>query len=110
LVIGLNQNFKLGEVYAFPNPAKNGKSPVIHVEVGVADGVELKFYDAAGELIHQDEISGMPSIIDDGQGPQYAYEYIWQNNIPSGTYIYVIRAHKNGEGELKKISKLAVIR
>ncbi len=109
-VLGPDPAFKLGEVYAFPNPAKKGKKPILHVEVGVADTVQLRFYDVAGDLVHETELSGNPLIIDDGQGPQYAYEYPWDGHIPSGTYIYVMRAKKVGHEDLEKISKLAVIR
>ncbi len=110
VITGPDPTFTLGEVYSFPNPAKKGRRPTIHVEVGIADSVNLRFYDVAGDLVHETELTGTPPVIDDGQGPQYAYEYTWSQNVASGVYIYAMRAKKNGYPDLQKISKLAVIR
>jgi hypothetical protein len=106
----LNPELKLGEVYAFPNPAKRGKKPTIHVEVGVADSVKLRIYDIAGDLLHETEITSAPLIINDGHGKEYAYEYVWDGTIPSGTYICVVQASKKDKADLKATIKLAVIR
>ena len=108
--LGADPIFRLGEVYAYPNPAKGGKIPKIHVEAGISDGLEIRIYGVSGNLVHQANIAGPPAIIDDGQGPEYAYEYVWEGYIPSGVYIYVVEARKQGAGSLKKASKLAVIR
>ena len=67
--------FKLGEVYCYPNPAKK-TNPTFHIETGQADKVELKVYDIAGDIIHETVLTGLPQVIDDGKGPQYAYEYL----------------------------------
>lgn len=104
------QDFRLGQVYAFPNPARYGASPTIHVEAGVADSVELRFYDMAGDLAHRAELQGPPQTIDDGQGPEYAYEYVWRGSIPSGVYLCVVKVRKSGSEDLRRIVKLAVIR
>lgn len=106
----LNPEFQLGEVYAFPNPAKRGKKPTIHVEVGIADSVKLRIYDIAGDLLHEAEISSAPLIIDDGHGKEYAYEYVWDGTIPSGTYICVMQASKKDKADIRVTVKLAVIR
>ena len=103
-------SYQLGEVYAFPNPAKHGKKPTVHVEAGIAESVEFRFYDTSGELVHRAELRGSPQIIDDGQGPEYAYEYPWEGQIPSGTYLCAITAHKSGEPDLKRTCRIAVIR
>ena len=109
IVQSADASFKLGEVYCFPNPAKK-TNPTFHMEVGIADKVQLYIYDVSGSLIHETLISGLPQIIDDGQGSQYAYEYIWNaSNIASGVYIYRVKAEKNGKA-LKKNGKCAVIR
>ena len=101
--------FKLGEVYAFPNPAKR-HNPTLHIEVGIADSVEIRIYDIAGDLAHETRLAGMPQIIDDGQGPQYAYEYTWDiSGIGSGVYIYAIRARK-GKQDIRSVGKCAVIK
>lgn len=106
----LDGAYRLGEVYAFPNPAKRGKKPTVHVEAGIAESVEFRFYDVSGELVHRSEIRGTPQIIDDGQGEEYAYEYSWEGAIPSGTYLCVVTARRSGAPDLKRICRIAVIR
>ena len=107
VVSGPDPTFKLGEVYSFPNPAKRGKWPTIHFESGIADRVEINIYDIAGELALSSEITDKPAIIND----KYAYEYSWNvSSVASGVYIYLIRARKSGEKEIKVIKKLAVIK
>jgi hypothetical protein len=101
--------FKLGEVYCYPNPAKK-TNPTFHIETGLADKVELKVYDTSGDLIHETVLPGIPQVIDDGQGPQYAYEYLWDvKNAGSGVYIFSITA-KKGDKTLKKTGRCAVIK
>ena len=103
--------FRLGEVYAFPSPARRGQRPTIHVEAGLADSVKIRIYDLAGDPVHEAEVAGPPAIIDDGQGAQYAFEYPWNTDrAGSGVYVFVIEAKKNGEGVIKKIGKLAIIK
>src|SRR5205823_355797 len=70
---GPDPTFKMKRVYCSPNPLKRGQKAVIHVEVGIADSVRLQFYGVSGDLVHETELSGPPRIMDDGQGPQYAY-------------------------------------
>jgi hypothetical protein len=106
--VGPDPTFKLGEVYAFPNPSRHGKKPTIHIEVGLADSVDVRIYDVSGQILHETTLTS-PQVVDDGNGPQYAYEYTWNEDIPSGTYIFAMNAKKGSDG-LKKISKLAVIR
>ena len=75
--------FKLGEVYAFPNPAKNGKNPIIHAETGLADKLDLAIYNIAGELIETSSIDGTRWKIVDSK---YCYEWEWNTtNIASAT-------------------------
>jgi hypothetical protein len=97
-------------VYGFPNPVRNGAKQTIHIEVGIADSIQLRFYDVAGELIKEQRISGLPQAVDDGHGVEYAYETVWSDGIPSGTYLCTVLAHKGNATDLKRTIKLAVIR
>jgi hypothetical protein len=99
--------FRKGEIYSFPNPAKNGKWPTIHIECGVADKVEIRIYNIAAEFIHSADLNGIPPII---KG-KYAYEYNWDiSHIASGVYIYTIRAKKAGYPDIKATGKAAIIK
>ncbi|MBI4667765.1 MAG: T9SS type A sorting domain-containing protein, partial [Elusimicrobia bacterium] len=103
--------FKMGEAYCFPNPATGSQKPTFHIETGLADKVELRIYDISGELIHETTLDVPPQVIDDGQGPQYAYEYPWDaSRVGSGVYVYVIQSFKAGEGTLKKMGKCALVK
>lgn len=107
--LAADSSFKLGEVYCYPNPAKR-TSPTFHIETGLADKVEIKVYDTSGDLVYETAITGMPQVIDDGQGPQYAYEYLWDvRNTGSGVYIFSMTA-KKGDKTLRKNGRCAVIK
>ncbi|MDQ7774178.1 MAG: IPT/TIG domain-containing protein [Elusimicrobiales bacterium] len=97
--------FKLGEVYVYPDPAKGGKVPVFHIEVGTADTVKLKVYTVAGQLAHERTITGSPQAV----GSVYAYEYPWTGHIASGVYYYTIEAERAGK-KLKTKGKFSVVR
>lgn len=107
---GLDTTFVMRDVYAFPNPAVRGQRPVLHASVGVADKVTFRIYDIAGTPVREGTIDSAPQIIDDGTGPKYAYEYVWDGHIPSGVYLYVVVAEKNGHAPIKRVGKLAVVR
>ena len=62
-----------GEVYAFPNPARGGQNPTLHIEAGSSDKVEIRIYDVTGELVHSATLRGPPLIINDGQGAEQAF-------------------------------------
>lgn len=106
----LDPGFYLREVYSFPNPAVGGARPTLHVEVGVADRVTIRVYDIAGQPVHEATLDGPPAVINDGSGPQYAYEHAWEGHIPSGVYLYTVTAEKAGQGTIRKAGKLAVVR
>lgn len=107
--LAADPGFKLGEVYCYPNPSKK-TNPSFHMETGLADKVELKVYDTAGDLVYETVLTGTPQVIDDGQGPQYAYEYLWDvRNIGSGVYIFSMTA-KKGDKTLRKSGRCAVIK
>lgn len=102
---GPSEEFVLGEVYSFPNPAKLC-NPTIHFECGVADLVEIRIYNIAAELVKSLEMTDFPSIVNG----KYTYEYTWDvSDVASGVYLCLVRAHKDGK-VLKKIKKMAVIR
>ncbi|MBI4668001.1 MAG: T9SS type A sorting domain-containing protein [Elusimicrobia bacterium] len=110
LIQGADPTFKLGEIYCYPNPAKR-QNPTFHIEVGVADKVDLRLYDISGDLIHEISLSGDPQIIDNGQGLQYAYEYPWDaSNIGSGVYVFVVQSFKANKETLKKIGKCVIVK
>ncbi|MDQ7774001.1 MAG: T9SS type A sorting domain-containing protein [Elusimicrobiales bacterium] len=101
--------FKLGEVYCYPNPARR-TNPTFHMETGLADKVQLKIYDVSGDLVHETTLSGTPQQVDDGQGPQLAYEYLWDTkNAGSGVYIFSITSSQ-GDKNLKRTGRCAVIK
>ncbi len=103
----VDPTFKLNEAYAYPNPAYNGSRPTIHIECGIADSVEIRIYDVAGELLHDRRIDGPPVIINN----MYAYEYTWDSGgQASGVYVYVVLAKKAGDNPIKIMKKLALIK
>jgi len=106
---GPSADFRLGEVYVYPNPAKRGAIPIFHIEVGIADSVKIRIYNVAGDIAHERMLVDMPQAIYDGNGLSYAYEYPWDGHIPSGVYYYTMEALK-GSKTIKKAGKLAVIR
>jgi len=109
VLAGPDPEFRLGEVYVFPNPAKGSEAPVFHIETGIADSVKITIYTVSGRAAHEYTLTGLPSELDDGNGLSYAYEYAWRGHIPSGVYLYYIEAQKAGQ-KLKKTGKFAVVR
>lgn len=92
--------FEKGEIYVFPNPAKV-EDPTFHLEFTNADKIKLAVYNIAAELIFEKEVLN----------PRDVYEWNWDTSgIPSGVYIYVARALKQGEKNIKVIKKLALIK
>ena len=106
---GADATFGLRDVFVFPNPAKGGAKPTIHVEAGVADQVTIKIFNLAGQQMAATTLSGVPTVIDSGSGPRYAYEFTWNDRIASGIYFYLIDAEKAGQ-HLTKHGKFAVVR
>jgi len=64
MVITADPTFILREIYVFPNPAKDGKSPIIRALVGIADKVEIRIYDLAGELVSSEQLAGSSKFRD----------------------------------------------
>ena len=104
--VSADASFTKGETFVYPNPAKEGKNPTIHVEVGVADKLQINIYDVSGELVGNTEITDSPSIVDG----KYAYEFEWNvSGKPSGVYIARIIANKD-TNNIKITKKFAVIK
>jgi len=98
-------------VYAFPNPCLAPARPTFHIESGVADRVEVRVYDLSGDLIHEAAIDGAPAIVNDGQGPQYAYELPWDvSGEGSGVYLFSVKAARSGSPDLKTVGRVAVVK
>ena len=108
--LAADPSFLFRDLYVFPNPARAGAVPTIHLAVGVADRVILRIYDVSGQEVHKTTLFDQPSIINDGTGDKYAYEYAWVGRIASGIYLYVIEAEKQGFGTIRKTGKFGVVR
>ena len=103
----INEYFRKGEVYSFPNPAKNGVNPTFHFSIGKADTVTLTIYDAAGIKVHAADVSGLLKQ----ENGVYLYEYIWNvSGVASGVYICSVHAVKEGYADICEVKKLAVIK
>jgi len=98
--------FSLKEVYFFPNPAVGGAKPTLHVEVGIADSVTIDIYNIAGQKVHGGAFNGPPGVVNG----RYAYEFVWNGHIPSGVYLYTIKAEKGGHAAIRAAGKCAVVR
>ncbi len=109
---GPSPDFVKGDIYTYPNPARDGQNVTFHIETGIADSIEISIYNIAGELVYSASIADFPTV----KNNRYCYEHRWgcvnQNGekLASGVYIYVIRARKQQENEIKHIGKVAVIR
>jgi len=86
--------FQLGIVSCYPILA--GKNNLaFHIETGAADQVELKVYDATGNLVHEKVLTGPPQAIDRGQGARYVYRYLWNaKKADGGLYSFSMTAKK----------------
>lgn len=109
LQTGPDPAFRLGEVYVYPNPALRGAVPVLHIETGIADRVNILIYTVSGRQAHEHTLTGLPVALDDGNGLSYAYEYAWRDSVPSGVYYYHLEAEKGGQ-KIRKSGKFAVVR
>ncbi len=98
---GSSGSLAFGQVYAYPNPARPGQSPTIHVEAGSADTVVIHIYDLAGQLKAGATLPASGSAV----------EYHWDvGGVGSGVYIYVVTASQGGNGKIRYTSRLAVIK
>ena len=99
--------FKLGRVYAVPNPAVGVKHPVIHIEAGLADKIEIKIYDFAGKLIEEAVLIEPPALI---KGVcSYEYKFM-SEDTPNGACNYTVKAYKNGKQPLEAAGRLIFVK
>ena len=99
---------KFGDVYSYPNPAKNGANPKIHIECGLVDNLELRVYNVAAELMLSKQISGNDWFVVNGK---YCYEYeLNSQEMASGVYLYSIKAELENEISIKSVNKFTVIK
>ncbi|MEQ1918925.1 MAG: IPT/TIG domain-containing protein, partial [Elusimicrobiota bacterium] len=105
--------FYLRDVYAYPNPSRNGEVVVFRIQPGLADTVELRVYDLSGRSIHDSTNFTFRGAIDDGngKGAQNTYDHTWSvSGIGSGVYTYVIKASRSGQKPITRSGKVGVIR
>jgi hypothetical protein len=97
--IGTSAVSGFGDVYAFPNPARNGVNPTFHVEATGADSVRVRVYDLTGKRVFERTLTGASP-----------FEGLWDvSGVGSGVYYYHVEA--SGGGDVKrKTGKLAVIK
>ena len=98
----------LGAESAWSNPAVN-RRPVIHAEVPSGDGMTVKVYTASGRLADEGRVSGAPGQVDDGAGPENAYEYEVREKLQAGVYYFTAEVTK-GAQKISKSGKFAVLR
>lgn len=104
--------FRLVDVYPFPNPARRSQTVTIRSQVGLADDVAIRIYDISGRLVHSGSVSSA-QIIDDGngKGSQYTYDYVWDTGgAGSGVYLFAVTAKKAGSSPIQKTGKVGVIK
>ncbi|MFA6093943.1 MAG: hypothetical protein WCU88_12170 [Elusimicrobiota bacterium] len=98
-----------GEVYAFPNPAVRS-NPVIHAET-TASELKIRIYDKSGAKVHDATVQGPTGLIDDGHGPEWAYEYTWDvSGVAPDVYFFFVEARSPGLEPVRKTGRLAVVR
>ncbi|MBI4802646.1 MAG: VCBS repeat-containing protein [Elusimicrobia bacterium] len=103
----VSEELRLGELYVYPNPVRGNDRPTLHIEAGKADRLEIRIHDLAGDLIHSIDINSLPSIVDG----KYVYRYQWDTaGVPSGIYIFLVKAVKAGQGSVKGKGKIALIK
>ena len=99
--------FILGEVYSYPNPVRKNQTAILHVEVGMADAVRTRVYDAAGDLVWESRIDN--SVVMVNGKPAYEMP-MDMSRLTSGVYRGYVTAEKNGEETLRKSYTFSVIR
>ncbi len=97
----IDETFTLHQSFAYPNPAHG--DPKIRLVLGLADQVDLRIYNEAGDKIQEATLNQV-SIINN----QYAYE-CKVSNLPSGVYLYTAVAQKDGE-TIRVKGKFAIVK
>jgi len=102
--LAVDGEFKLGEAYCYPNPARTVEASA-HIEAGLADSLDMRLYDAAGTQIHEATLQSPPSLLDG--------RYTFESRLPalgSGVYTAVAVAKKSGSKPLRTTFKCAIVR
>ncbi len=103
---GLDTSFKMGDVFAFPNPAVGKKSVTLHAEMGLADKVDFRIYNDLGDKLHEASVSQATVV-----NGKLAYRYNWDiSNLPSGIYVYVAEGRKEASEALRTKDKVAIVK
>jgi hypothetical protein len=103
---GLDPEAPLTAAFSFPNPAPPGQNPRFHVEAGIADSVDIRVYNAAGENVHEISLTGTPPQING----VYAYEAEWNvSDAAPGIYRCVVTVNRGGNKQQSKF-RLAVVK
>jgi len=98
--------FKLGNVYAIPNPAMGVKHPIIHIETGLADKIEIKIYSPDGSLKEEAVVTAPAKVIND----RHVYEYRFASEkTPYGTCTYTVKAFKAGAAPAEGSGKMIFV-
>lgn len=100
-----NSAFSIGNTYVFPNPAKAGARPVLHVAASGGDRLTVRVYTSSGRKAYEATLNGAPGLA----GGELAYELELRGQFPSGVYYYQAEV-RNGAARLKKAGKFAVVR
>lgn len=98
-------SFSLGSAYVFPNPAKGGAVPVLHVAASAGDKLTVRVYTASGRQAYEAVLTGAPGTA----GGEQAYELELRGQFTSGVYYYQAEV-RSGAARLKKAGKFAVVR
>lgn len=104
--------FRLVDVYAFPNPARRSQNVTVRTQVGLADEVSIHIYDLSGRRVNAGTVTSA-QIIDDGNGKggQFTYDYVWDTSgVGSGVYHFAVTAKKAGSSPIRKTGKVGVIK
>ncbi|MCB4755650.1 MAG: T9SS type A sorting domain-containing protein, partial [Elusimicrobia bacterium] len=102
--------FRLGDVYAYPNPARGGTRPRLYVETGLADSVKAEIFDVTGRKIGEFGADGLPGIVSDEGGDRFAYDLPYPDSLSSGVYFFVVTTQKSGDKPLRKSGSFSVVR
>ncbi len=94
----------LSEVYAYPNPAREGASTIHYRLTGPATGVRVSVYDPSGALVAEPPVGGA------NLAGSAEHAVVW-NHAAMASGIYICRVEVNSPaGTEVKVVRLAVVR
>jgi hypothetical protein len=80
------------ETYVFPNPAKQGQTPTLHISVKMAANISIRIYDVSGDLVLEKRVTSALTAVD---GVPCYEEPLDPKKFKSGVYIYTITADRS---------------